>query len=517
MPARAIGRTTTLLAAGALAALVALAGAGGAAAGPPRVQRDGAGAYIADGQGRELLLRGVNVNALVQYRADYHENVPVGRDDFREMAALGFSWVRLAISWSRIEPAPGRIDRAYVDQVARTVRAAEREGILVLVDMHQDRYNRRLMPGDESDGAPDWATRTDGLPCRPQERSSLCAQAAYQHFWDDDVVAGKPLQAHYLDALRAVSRRLRGDSRLLGFELMNEPTFGFVAPPAFERTELYPFYVRLIAGLRADGERRMLWFEPNILRDVTDFDSGVALRFSSDADLVYAPHLYTETFSPPFEPTGSREHLEASYRTAELEALAFGAPLIDGEWGGGEDAAWTRWRRDQLDLQDQYRVGSAFWIWKQRPGFYGWTTVEIDGALRRDSVRAQQLSRPHLTAAPGRLDATALVAGRLTARLHGPGGVAELWSGTVVRRGGRTLLHAALRRTRVDGRDVCPTLRARRYVTARVSLLGYRVSLRVRRGAHTIELLAGSPRGCPARHRRASDHRRHGRTPRFTG
>lgn len=63
------------------------------------------------------------------------------------MAALGYSYLGLPISWSRVEPAPGVFDPGYLDQVAAIVQSAEANGLRVVVDFHQDRYNRHTWPG----------------------------------------------------------------------------------------------------------------------------------------------------------------------------------------------------------------------------------------------------------------------------------------------------------------------------------------------------------------------------------
>ncbi|MGI8557377.1 MAG: hypothetical protein ACR2ND_03540 [Solirubrobacteraceae bacterium] len=57
--------------------------------------------------------------------------------------------------------------------------------------------------------------------------------------------------------------------------------------------QLWPFYKRMISGRRADGEWRMIWFDPTSIRDLTDRDEAAA-RFSTNPDLVYAPHIYTD-------------------------------------------------------------------------------------------------------------------------------------------------------------------------------------------------------------------------------
>jgi endoglycosylceramidase len=462
------------------AASTALASAGSRF---PHVERSGDRRYIADERNREILLRGINSNALVQYPDYFQQTVPMHRSDLEEMAALGFNFLRLPINWSLLAPSPGAISKEYLKRIGRIVGWAQDEGIRVLIDFHQDRYNRNLRPGDEADGAPDWATLTDGQPCEVSFFTSPCSRAAYDNFWNNAEVHGKPLQAHYLDALLAVSRYLRDDRKLLGIELMNEPTFGSTNSPDFEREQLWPFYERMIKGLRRDGERRMIWFEPSILRDVVDFDPGQPERFSRDRNLVYAPHIYTGTFNG-----GGLPELQSSIAAADREARAYGAAWVDGEWGGGSDEAAETLRGQKLDLLDEYRAGSGFWMWKQRPGFYNWQTVGVDGELRDDSLRAQQLSRPHVDAVPGELLSTQLEDGTLTTRLRGPGGRARFWSGTVVESGGTNLLPEALTRVSIDGRKVRSRARLREFESGDTSLTGYRVSIDVPRGTHTVKL-----------------------------
>ena len=98
------------------------------------------GGRIVDSAGREVLLRGVNVNALVEYwqYGAFPTTFPLTTVDAERIAGVGWNSVRLLVSWSRIEPAPGRYDDAYLDRVGRC-RSAPRP-LRHLVD-------RRLPPG----------------------------------------------------------------------------------------------------------------------------------------------------------------------------------------------------------------------------------------------------------------------------------------------------------------------------------------------------------------------------------
>jgi len=169
--------------------------------------------YLAESTGQAVLLRGVDDNALVQYADNYPEAPAVNESDFTEMAALGFNVLRLPVSWSRIMPKPGAIDQHYLDRVAQVVAWAKANGIGVLVDMHEDNYSLETDPGNEADGAPAWAIVDHGTACTPTISTTTCALAAFQSFWADVPVAGKPLQDWYLQAMAAVARAAGATSR----------------------------------------------------------------------------------------------------------------------------------------------------------------------------------------------------------------------------------------------------------------------------------------------------------------
>ncbi|RLB38256.1 MAG: hypothetical protein DRH30_11780 [Deltaproteobacteria bacterium] len=76
---------------------------------------------IVDSSGREVLLRGVNVNAHVeywQYDPELFTTYPFTEEDAYTVAAMGWTMVRLLLSWSRVEPEPGVYGEAYLDEIA---------------------------------------------------------------------------------------------------------------------------------------------------------------------------------------------------------------------------------------------------------------------------------------------------------------------------------------------------------------------------------------------------------------
>ena len=80
------------------------------------------GDRIVDASGREVLLRGVNVDRL----AEAPELGPLAP---RTLAAVGWNAVRVKLSWARIEPVPGRADERHLADVERLVDALAAAGV----------------------------------------------------------------------------------------------------------------------------------------------------------------------------------------------------------------------------------------------------------------------------------------------------------------------------------------------------------------------------------------------------
>lgn len=75
------------------------------------------------------------------------EEVKKAADEgFKKLRDAGFSAVRLLINWEGIEPTrKGDYDRDYLASIRTLVETANRYGIYVLLDMHQDAFSRHLV------------------------------------------------------------------------------------------------------------------------------------------------------------------------------------------------------------------------------------------------------------------------------------------------------------------------------------------------------------------------------------
>src|SRR5690349_6792292 len=130
------------------------------------------GRRITDGEGNQVLLRGVNVNQLVDFyqpQPDVPATRPFTGDDVAGLAAQGFDVIRLNVWGSALEPGRGELGEACPDRVHHGVEWADDDGVCVVLDMHQDGWWNGAAPeGAECragrspmwgyDGAPEWAT-----------------------------------------------------------------------------------------------------------------------------------------------------------------------------------------------------------------------------------------------------------------------------------------------------------------------------------------------------------------------
>jgi endoglycosylceramidase len=363
---------------------------------------------ILDATGREILLRGVNVDGLTDYwRPDLRppyptassayssacpaddrsvEGVPVCTFDLPQMRPLGYDSVRLTLSWSLLEPAPGKVDTAYVDRIAQVVDWARAQGIYVVLDMHQDAWSKYVFtpPGAACppplgpirgyDGAPDWASVHLLPACALNGTRELDAavQEDFQRFYSDvPAPDGIGLQEHFAAAMTALARRFAGDPAVAGYEILNEPSPGLVAPDLMDLTELFPFYARVVSTVTAaiPGFQQLFFVEPDAVRNVTDQRTAFVpwSGFSSYANVVYAPHVYTGVFTIDAllgAPQPRLFSVAQGYANAQDDAAALGLPLWIGEYGNSpaQDATLLE---QHFAAQDGGGVGGTLWLWKE--------------------------------------------------------------------------------------------------------------------------------------------------------
>lgn len=255
------------------------------------------GKNFVDNTGRVRIFHGVNLvckDKSSGYIGGWDES------DFEELSHLGFNMVRLGLIWDGIEPEPGVYDEAYLDKIEELLDLCAKQGIYVLLDMHQDLYSVRY-----SDGAPEWATITDGLP-EPEKGhiwseaylSSQAVQRAFDHFWANDAASdGIGLQDHMAGCWRHIAQRFGERPEVLGYDFLNEP---------FPGSDALPIFGTLISSF-SNIESSMTGKPPRSVEEISAAFSGdpdklfEALRLLDDRQLYKSFASVAESYVAEFD------------------------------------------------------------------------------------------------------------------------------------------------------------------------------------------------------------------------
>lgn len=318
---------------------------------------------IVDDQGREIILRGINLehedretadykrsqnpqdyaNACPENNPNYQEppicEVDFGRlppnqrsrdwsskNDISQMKGFGFNVIRLCLSWEDIEPQPGNYSSQYLDRLEQIVSWAAEQDVYVILDFHEDWYSHWLpLPARDyppyltfsygQDGAPAWAVANDGLPSLSiygQDELNLAMMRSFDHFYANDITdnsriqgdaPGPGLMDHFIGAVAHVAGRFVNNSAVLGYEILNEPQMGskLLNPVSFADKWLYPFYRRVIQAITG----------------VRDGLPTCAATVPMNSSCAYPSLLGDTQHIFMFEPSAFRNQLDFSMQTSQ--------------------------------------------------------------------------------------------------------------------------------------------------------------------------------------------------------
>jgi endoglycosylceramidase len=311
----------------------------------PRPPLSSTGRWITDSKGRVVILHGLN---MVYKRPPYQpQAVGFGADDAAFLHRNGFDTVRLGLIYKAVEPQPGQYDAAYVNKIHSLERTLAAHGIFSLLDFHQDLYNEKF--GGE--GFPDWAVLDDGLPAEPltgfpaSYLTSPGLNRAFDNLWANAAgPGGVPIQSRYGSAWARVAKRFRGDRRVLGYDLLNEPWPGsafstcanIAGCPVFDATKLAPFYRRVIAAIRSVERRHIVFYEPNVLFDFGANTNLPALGFKR---LGMSFHNYCLIGLVSGGPSSCSAEEGMVFDNADAHSNKTHNPLVLSEYGATSDIA----------------------------------------------------------------------------------------------------------------------------------------------------------------------------------
>ena len=355
-----------------------------------------------------------------------------GRADLDDLAARGFTLVRLGVMWAAVEPEPGAYDEAYLDWVVEQLDLIWDAGMVALLDSHQDLYSQGF-----GDGAPHWATLSD----REFEAAELWSDAyltspalheALDAFWANAPgPGGVGLQDRFAAMWAHVAGRVAGHPAVLGYDLLNEPAPGSAAPGIFEaliatfaavtgqdpqqvfadfgdqeakfaqlgRLEDEAIYRQLgvaiqplVRPFEADAVAPMMERVAAAIRAV-DRDTILAREHSYFANLgvpsgqppladprwVYSPHGYDLTVDTPAIALSSNARAGVIFSRHRETQARLGVPVIVGEWGALSLGDGVRPHGEFLmDLFDSYGWSWTYWVWEE-----GFAASEAAATLTR--------------------------------------------------------------------------------------------------------------------------------------
>lgn len=335
---------------------------------------------IFDEHQRQVLLRGVNYNVLGDYYQQYPEyatTIPPADDDLPRMAGIGLNSIRLVLSWSAIEVQPGVYDEDYLSRVREQVEKAAQNGIYVVLDMHQDKWGKYIasppgttctppwLPANGWDGAPQWATDFGSLSTCYFDSGevSLAVADSFQNFYDDK----NGIQTHFIAMWQHLVGEFASYPNVAGYDLFNEPNPGFLPIFAGGGTEA-KFYGKLITAIRQTEQStpgalpHIVFFEPGAEWSLLGDDQTPPADFTSDTNIVFAPHNYCGSLSVD-------ANISDCFQHSQQHAATYQTTFWTGEWGFFSDPAGIAAPDKAFaKAEDDAITGSALWQWEQACG-----------------------------------------------------------------------------------------------------------------------------------------------------
>ena len=305
----------------------------------------------------------------------------ITESEVADLAAAGLTLLRLPIQWRRVEPAQGEYDQDYVGYLQDVLGWAHTYGLLVIVDWHQDVFGEAFGINDGFDGAPAWATRTDGIEFHRAPGGWFnsywhpAVKAAFSHLWNDP-----DLQQAQVTTWTYLAEQLAGSPALLGYDLFNEP---MITNDAL----LGEMYNRVIAGIRTVDQRSWLWVEPTVYvgEGVPTLLPAFDDPREGDDRIGYAPHAYSTSVEDGGDWVTSSNFV-AKYESAIVKyPRKNDMPVIVGEWGpssaGAEFPGNVELVKQQTASFTRFASGWTIWYGCRSATGDGYCILTEDGHL----------------------------------------------------------------------------------------------------------------------------------------
>ena len=324
-------------------------------------------------------------------------------EDFEFLREHGFNLIRLGLQWDGAEPEPGKYNEEYFKGIDKIIEMAAVCDIAVFLDMHQDLYGVVF-----EDGAPEWATITDGeehIRTELWSESYLISPAvqhAFDNFWKNaSATDGVGIRTHYIELLKYLAKRYKDNPYVIGIDVMNEPfpgtpgmrvaeimgrympdgdmsaledfskiaeMIGEIAPitAEFETTILNPFYNEAARAIRSVDKDIIFMFESNYFANA-GVPTMAAPAVYEDGSVIenqaYVPHGYDILVDTEAYETGGCERVAFIFGSLLEAAKKMNLPTLIGEWGCYPNASEAQKQQAAflLNLFKENGVGNVYY------------------------------------------------------------------------------------------------------------------------------------------------------------
>jgi len=311
--------------------------------------------YFRDKDERILFFHGVNICNSSKWATDrlpWHK-----KEDYQKLKDHGFNLVRFLVFWEAIEPEPSKYDLEYIKKVREHISILNDLGISVLLDVHQDLYNKKF----SGNGFPDWTLPKEETPFKHQEPwyknyTQKAVQNSYKHFWNDS-----PLKMRYTNMLIYLQEQFENTPNVIGIDVMNEPFPTLPRLFNFEKKVLAEFYQYIVERSRASNCSKIpFFFEPGVWCSTgipTQFNEGIFTPWRNFIPHYYPPLCHNKGVNGPI----SKWLMKVGIRAKAREAQNMGSPYILGEFGLGVGVKnRLDGIKDFLNLANKYNMS---WMW----------------------------------------------------------------------------------------------------------------------------------------------------------
>lgn len=281
---------------------------------------------LATSEGQRLFLRGLNVDNQAKYSPGFLP--PISDDEIARLPSQGINLVRLLTFWNAIAPdGPDGYDDTYIYNYVALVHKVADQGMMVVVDMHQDLWG----PPFEVHGAPSWACpdqlKEGYVRQEPWWANYLAPQvtACFDQFW-----ASEQLQEQYAANFAHLAQQVCDVPGVVGFDLMNEPFGGsLMGDKQYESTVLFNFYKRVVRAIEQVCPGRLYFLEHSWTFS-TGIYQAMPLEPALRKALVFSPHYYRPEL---------HELSGAGYTLTQEQLFS----ALDNLWGKYLSAGWSLW------------------------------------------------------------------------------------------------------------------------------------------------------------------------------